>query len=337
MEALIKRHFTLVVLALIALAAFFQASGIGELVGSAISLDEEALAAVPSASVDDSLAHSAPRGNGQPIRERNPFDSVTGPLLPKPDATVAPAQLGPQDPLTVADCQGMRVAIVSESLEPMRSSAAIQAPGAATVLTYSVGDKVGDLTVVYIGSNPLRRSPAVWLSGASGLCQAMLFTGASGAAPPPPAEPAAPPPPAPAAAPPAADGGAGGPENPPHMHAVDAALAERIRKGSETEAIVAKDALDQVLKDPLALMPDTRIFAEKQNEQVVGIRVFGIRPDTLLGKLGFESGDRFESINGAAVTSPDQARRAFEGLRGGKLEVQVTRRGKPMTLTVRAE
>jgi general secretion pathway protein C len=335
MEALIKRHFTLVVLALVALAAFFQASGIGELVGSAISLDETALAAAPSARMDDSLVPTASRQNGQAIRDRNPFDSVKGPLVPERDAGVAPAQLGPQDPLTVPDCQGMRVAIVSESPEPMLSSAAIQAPGAAAVVPYSVGDKVGDLTVVYIGSNPMRHTPAVWLSGSSGLCQAMLFTGAGAAAPPAPGEPAPPPPPAPVAAPPAAD--AGGPENPPHMQAVDAALAARIRKGSETEAIVPKDALDQVLKEPMALMPDTRIFAEKQNEQVVGIRVFGIRPDTLLGKLGFESGDRFESINGAAVTSPDQARRAFEGLRGGKLEVQVTRRGKPVMLTVRAE
>jgi general secretion pathway protein C len=335
-DALIKRHFTWLVLALVALAAFFQASGIAELVGSALTLDEATLTRIPRPAAGPvELRNRRELISGEPIRERNPFDSVTGPLLPRPAEGVTPAPVGPQDPLRVADCDGIRVAIVSESLEPTRSLAAMAAPSAPGVLLYRVGDKVGDLTVVYIGNNPLRRTPAVWLSGGAGLCQAALFT-SSVSVPPPMPEPS---PPTPAPAPQTAPAGevAASGETPPHMQPVDGALAERIRKAGENEAIIARDSIDQVLRDPQALMPDTRIFAEKQNEQVVGIRVFGIRPETLLGSLGFQSGDRFESINGAPVTTPDEARRAFEGLRSGKLEVQVTRRGKPTTVTVRAE
>jgi hypothetical protein len=39
--------------------------------------------------------------------------------------------------------------------------------------------------------------------------------------------------------------------------------------------------------------------------------LFGIRPDTLLGTLGLENGDRLQTINGFDMASPEKALEAY--------------------------
>ena len=102
-DALLKRYFLGVVLALVAVAAYFQAAGATQLVGSAIGA-ASASGAPPIVSPPYKLA-VPPRQpkSGQAIIERNPFDSVTGPLnaLPPPDPSLTP-EAGPDtsDPLS---------------------------------------------------------------------------------------------------------------------------------------------------------------------------------------------------------------------------------------------
>jgi general secretion pathway protein C len=58
-----------------------------------------------------------------------------------------------------------------------------------------------------------------------------------------------------------------------------------------------------------------------------------VRPDTLLGVLGFQNGDRLETINGFNMSSPEKALEAYARLRTAKgLNVKINRRGKPMSL-----
>jgi general secretion pathway protein C len=64
--------------------------------------------------------------------------------------------------------------------------------------------------------------------------------------------------------------------------------------------------------------------------------MFGIRPDTLLGTLGLQNGDRLETINGFNMASPEKALEAYARLRtAGNLNVKVTRRGQPMSIDYR--
>ena len=66
---------------------------------------------------------------------------------------------------------------------------------------------------------------------------------------------------------------------------------------------------------------------------MVGIRLFGIRPDSLLGTLGLENGDRLSSINGFEMSDPQKALEAYSKLRtADHLTVAVNRRGKPMNI-----
>src|SRR3954452_20099295 len=96
-DTALKRYFAGLVLALIAIAAYFQASGITQLVGAALAPDPKALAAAnaagarapapPVSGAPDDHATSAPC-----VFDRNPFDSLTPPPLDSPpvvDAGVA--------------------------------------------------------------------------------------------------------------------------------------------------------------------------------------------------------------------------------------------------------
>ena len=327
-DALLKKYFAGVLLLLIALSAYFQASGATELVGAAF------IAPAPSGSVLPRSASIAPgvmpeRKTAQPIIERNPFDSVTGPLNAKPPPTISPdpAKLDTGDPLTASACDGVNVFIVTESTDPLWSVAALQGTGEPRPRLRRVGDDVAGKKVEFIGFNPNENSPAVWLSNAGALCQALLF---KTQAPLPAPTAATPSPDASAAAAPEPTSGRRGPATVPPE------IASKIHKISDTEFQVDRGVVDKILEDQAELMRSARIVPETKDGKVVGVRMFGIRPDTLLGTLGLQNGDRLESINGFNMASPEKALEAYARLRtASNLNVKVSRRGQPMSIDYR--
>jgi len=323
-DALLKRYFLGVVLVLVAVAAYFQAAGATQLIGSAIG------AAAPSAtpgakplSARSPLASFAERKTADPIIERNPFDSVTGPLNAQPVDTPVPTakDVDTSDPLSSPACEGIQVFIVTESKDPTWSVAALQGPGEAHPRMRRVGDDIGGKQVAFIGFNPKEQTPAVWLEGGSALCQSMLFRTQPpvGAAPAPAAAaPAAAVAPEPAAA---------------KGNSVPADIASKIQKVSDTEFNIDRAVVDKILENQAELMRSARIVPEQKDGKVVGVRMFGIRPDTLLGTLGLQNGDRLESINGFNMASPEKALEAYARLRtASSLNVKVNRRGAPLSI-----
>src|SRR4051812_5485568 len=92
LDTVLKRYFAGVILALIALAAYFQASGITQLVGSSLAPDEKSVAAAASTTPRAPMAASsaAPEEHATSARwilERNPFDSVTPRPLDAPPSS----------------------------------------------------------------------------------------------------------------------------------------------------------------------------------------------------------------------------------------------------------
>ncbi len=323
-DALLKKYFSVVVLTLVAAMAYFQASGAMKLFGASLAADEKTLTQAPVPPPNARPAHQdVATRSGEAILARNPFDHETGPLnateldmsaLPTPSADLS-------NPLSAGQCDGIRVSIITESSDPTWSIAALQGPGEPRPTIRRVGDKVGAHDVTYIGYNPRENSPSVWLTSAGSLCQLVLFSAQPA---PKPAAAAAPPP---GAAPPAAKGGAG---------AVPQDIASKIQKVSETEFNVDRSVVDKILENQAELMRSARIVPEQQNGKVVGIRMFGIRPDTLLGTLGFQTGDRLESINGFNMASPEKALEAYARLRtASNLNVKINRRGKPLSIDFR--
>jgi len=87
------------------------------------------------------------------------------------------------------------------------------------------------------------------------------------------------------------------------------------------------------LENQAELMKSARLAPETKDGKVLGIRLFGIKPDTLLGSLGLQNGDRLESINGFNMGSPEKALEAYARLRtASQLDVTVNRRGAEVSI-----
>jgi general secretion pathway protein C len=317
-DKLLRRHFWAVVLTLIAIAAFLGAQGMTQIVGVSLAVTEKQLAAVPlSGRLPPPPASASPHAtNAEPIVARNPFDSVTGPLnaapVSLPDEAASATAPDLSDPLNAPDCDGIRIIVIAASADPDWSFAAFesQAEQGKTYLRRRGGDVAGK-TVAYVGWD------RVWMTSGNQLCQTRMFKPPSLASAT--AAPSAPPPP-----PPAQSGGASG---------VSADIKNGIQKMSDTEFKVDRGVVDKILENQAELMRQARIVPEQENGKVVGIRLFGVRPDTLLGVLGMENGDRLEKINGFDMTSPESALEAYARLRtADHLTVSVNRRGQATNL-----
>jgi general secretion pathway protein C len=320
-DALFKRYFVAVVCLLIGMAAYFQASGMGSLVASSVAVDPSALPTAPLGALRPPVAAASPDHvtTAAAIISRNPFDSVTGPLDGKtpelPDAPKPEADTN-RDLYADPDCDVAKALLVVASDDPAWSFAALAGSDGKSQLRRQ-GDEIGGYTVTFIGDHRTaeqRREPTrelmdrVWLTGPSGQrCQIRV----GGKLPV-------------KGAPPKTDKPKSG---------VPKEIADKIHKISETEFNVERGVVDSILENQAELMKSARIVPEKEGDKVVGIRLFGIKPESLLGSLGIENGDRLSSINGFDMGDPQKALEAYTKLRtADHLTVAVNRHGKPVDI-----
>lgn len=312
-DAQLKRFFPLIICVMIGLAAYFQASGIGQLVGASIN---DGSAAAPLNVVSrPGLASQGKTISAQPILRRNPFDSVTGPLDDSPievsDEGVAAEDSGGNSDDWYADpkCDFGRVLLISASDDPTWSFAAIEDSSGKSILRRR-GDEIASHTVQFLSWD------RVWLSDGSKRCQMEIGDKSQQAAPQPKGRvPESP-----------RSGRRSGRALPPEM-------AAKIHKVSDTEFNVERSVVDDILENQAELMRSARIVPEKDGDKVVGIRLFGIRSGTLLNHLGLQNGDRLQSINDFEITDPQKALEAYGRLRSANsLKVKVNRKGQPVTI-----
>jgi general secretion pathway protein C len=315
-DAILKRYFPAVVCALIALAAYFQASGMGQLVAATVAVEGAvAPAATAPRSAPGAAANQEHATSAGPILSRNPFDSVTGPLDGKPieAPSLQPVVQNHDDPYEDPPCDGTKVLLITQADDPEWSFAALAGPDGKATLRRQ-GDEVNGKTVFYVGWD------RVWMTSGGARCQVMV-----GGKPPPGKVASAAPPPS--AAPEPTTG------SKRRSRKVPPEIAAKIHKVSETEFNVERSVVDQILENQAELMRTARIVPEKEGDKMVGVRLFGIRPDSLLGTLGLENGDRLSSINGFEMSDPQKALEAYARLKtADRLTVSVNRKGKPMNI-----
>lgn len=312
-DAILKRYFPAILCALIALAAYFQASGMGQLVASTVTGDAAPTsppavkrgAPIAATNQDHSTSASA-------ILSRNPFDSVTGPLDGRPLDIATPAgEVHNQDnPYDDPDCEGTKALLITQADDPEWSIAALAGSDGKATLRRQ-GDEVNGRTISYIGWD------RVWMTSGGARCQAIVGKPATGGK-----VASVAPTPRPATS-----------TRRRRSRKVPPEIAAKIHKVSETEFNVERSVVDQILENQAELMRSARIVPEKDGDKVVGIRLFGIRPDSLLGTLGLENGDTLSSINGFEMSDPQKALEAYARLRSAeRLTVSVKRKGKPMNI-----
>lgn len=327
-DALLKRFFPAVVLMLIGVAAYFQASGMGQLVANSVAVDPSSVptSVGPSkrlpAPAPASTDHST---SGAIILSRNPFDSATGPLDAKPQPTAEPEAAPPPDngdPMEDPYCDAVKVVLITWSEDPAWSFAALAGGDGKSTLRRQ-GDDLNGYKVHYIGWD------RVWfMSGGGQRCQMAVggkppgarTVGAGSSGPrasmdSPPPEPTMP--------------------SSSKRRKLPPEIASKIHKISDTHFEVERSVIDQILENQAELMRSVRVVPEKDGEKTAGLRLFGIRPDSLLGTLGVENGDRLQSINGFDLNDPSKALEAYTKLRmSDHLTVSINRRGKPMNVDV---
>ncbi|HEY5934468.1 MAG TPA: type II secretion system protein GspC [Kofleriaceae bacterium] len=116
-------------------------------------------------------------------------------------------------------------------------------------------------------------------------------------------------------------------------------LADQIDKGirkiDDTHYEIKASLIDTVLANPMAVMKGARVVPAMKDGKPVGIKLYAIRPTSFYGKIGFANGDTIKSVNGLELTSVDKGLDVYTKLRDAKkLEIELVRRGKPMTLTI---
>jgi general secretion pathway protein C len=305
-----KRSFPAVICVSIAVAAYFQASGISSLLGE-VALDDapEVAPGLPlrlPAAAPSEHATSAAR-----ILARNPFDSVTGALDVKPLDLSAPPPAAIDDEHSdddpVCDSAGVRLIVTAD--DEAWSFASITGPKGNHHLR-RLGDEVAGRTVHAITWD------RVWLTGGGPRCQVRLGDKVklARAAAPPPAPPK------------------GGKRS---STALPPEIAAKIQKVSEREFIVDRSALDTILEKQGELTRTTRIVPVKEGNRVTGFRLMRVAGDSLLGTLGLQTGDQIKSINGFDLTDPQKALEAYSRLRSAdNLALSIQRAGKDATIDV---
>ena len=306
-DAQLKRFFPLVLCALIGVAAYFQASGIAQLVAAAVSSGApDATRTKTSRGAGFKVAKAK---SGGAILSRNPFDSVTGPLDGQ-SSSIPTLETAPSTDAETSDgdpkCNFGRVVLISASPDPDWSFASIQDDKGQSLLR-RIGDQVSGHTVQAMGWD------RVWLAEGSKRCQLKLGDKSAARKPRPKTGKRR-----------KGRRGRGGlaPE-----------LAAKIHKVSDTEFNIERSVVDEILENQAELMRSARISPVKKGDQVLGIKLLRIKKGSLLSHLGLKNGDRLESINGFEMGDPQTAREAYGRLRtASNLKVKINRAGAPMNI-----
>ena len=318
-----RRFSTAIILATLALCAFFLAQGTTRVLASELLASDPAAEQLPRKPIRTTTAAFQRKRDAAIILRRNIFDSARGDLTaePLPEVTVGPdgEPVEEWDPNRPApNCAGnlRLVGSVMSPGYPEWSFAAISGTSDGKTMLYREGSSVDNSRVLAV------RSSSVVMSGASGACQLLMFEEEETIPRirPPPKKPAT--------------GAARG----RNAGLSDQELNEGIEKITDTKFNIQRSLVDKALANQGSLMKTARVIPHEEDGRVVGVKLYGIRRTSLLGRLGVRNGDMLRTINGFNMTSPDTALEAYSVLRSAnKLTLAVKRQNKEMTIEYNIE
>lgn len=256
-----------------------------------------------------------------PILRRNIFDHETGRL--DIDAPAETEPVADDTPLEDVDpnapppaCAGsMRLVGAFVRVRRPEDSFAAITSSTGEALLYQPGQSVDEREIVAI-----QRSRVILRPSGGSLCSLSMF------AEEPPIATAV----APRVASTAAEVVMGG-ESPEGLD--PAALESGITQVSERQYTIERGLVDQLLTNQAALMRTARVIPHEEGGRVVGVKLYGIRRSSLLGRLGIQNGDMLRTINGYDMTAPDSALEAYARLRQAeRITINLQRRGSDQTI-----
>lgn len=119
-----------------------------------------------------------------------------------------------------------------------------------------------------------------------------------------------------------------------YLDEVQQQIASGIKKVDETHFEIKKAFIDAVVKNPMAVSKGARVVPSMKDGKANGIKLYAIRPSSVFAALGLSNGDTLVSVNQLPMTSADAGLEIYKKLSTAKkLDVEIVRRGKPLTLT----
>jgi general secretion pathway protein C len=114
---------------------------------------------------------------------------------------------------------------------------------------------------------------------------------------------------------------------------LQASLDNGIKKTADNTYEIDRNLVDKVLANPMAVAKGARVVPAVKNGKPNGFKLYAIRPSSVYAKLGLANGDTIQAINGMELTTADKALEVYTALKSmTSFEMEVTRRGKPVTL-----
>ena len=315
-----------IVLATLLVCAFFLAQGTTRVLAAELLTTEPAAEALRRSPVATTKSSFERTRDPAIILRRNIFDSARGDLTAEPlpetgDEGGPPEAWDPSQPPPKCSSQLRLVGSVMSPGNPDWSFAAIAGTTDGKTMLYREGSRVD-------GSRVLAVYPSsVVVSGSAGVCRLLMFEEEETGAVRPIVVPKRATIPATS---PIADARKAG--------LSDAELDEGIEKITDTRFNIQRGLVDKVLANQGSLMRTARVIPHEENGRVVGVKLYGIRRSSLLGRLGIRNGDMLRTINGFDMTSPDSALEAYTSLRtADKLTLAVKRQNNEMTIEYNIE
>jgi general secretion pathway protein C len=313
----------LILLATLALSAFFAAQGATALLAAKVlsgAPDEGRPPAKPPLSKPRPSALALRKHDPMLILRRNIFDSSLGDLSEMPiEMPELPLEdLPPEEVET--PCKGSLRLIGTVVLpgELERSLAAIVGTDHKAGLHRGGADVEGSkIRAIH--------ADGVVLQNSAGLCHLAMFKVDGTASMP------VRPKPDPGRA--ARRRSAAGPKTDRNAGLSNEEMEEGIEKINDSNFNLSRSLLNKVLDNAGKLIGIAAVRPKIENGQSVGMEMGGVRPGTLLTKIGLQNGDVLESVNGQSLSSPDAALGAYTTLRtADKFNLSIQRGGRPMTI-----
>jgi general secretion pathway protein C len=324
-EMVLRRHPWAVTLAAMIPCAFFSAAMVNNvLAANLFKADVGALtrpgggSAVPFEAQPRAGAASYRARDTDAILRRNVFDADSGclncppPVVETPDAGPEADESSPPMP-----CDGtFKIMGAVESEDPTWSFVFASQGSGQPTMPYRLGQQLDGKTVSFIGWAQDYGSYVV-LRPASGLrcfyAQVM---------PPRQAAPTPSPVMATAVAAVAEPG-----------DSLSQILESGISRDGPNQFSLRRNTVDRILENQAELMRTTRVMPHTEGGRIVGLTMFGVRSNNLLGRIGLVNGDVLTRINGLEIASPDKALEAYARLRtADRLQVSVIRNGQPVNI-----
>ena len=108
-----------------------------------------------------------------------------------------------------------------------------------------------------------------------------------------------------------------------------AGSSDLVRESSGDKVVLSKQALEEATKNPEDLAQDARVISNFQNGERNGLKLVGVAPSGIYAKLGFQTGDVLQSVDGQKLRSQSDAQTFIDRLReGDSFDVVVERDGE---------